>query len=57
VVGDSVRHLAEVKVHNHCSPHIYPAADAIKEGCQIGNTEEPNALGWIKITNTILTHS
>jgi len=56
-VGDSVRHLAEVKVHNHCSPHIYPAADAIKEGCQIGNTEEPNALGWIKITNTILTHS
>jgi len=36
-VRDSVKHLAEIKVHNiHCSPPIYPASDDIIEGYQIG---------------------
>jgi len=35
VVGDNVKHLAEVKVHNiHCSPPIYPA---IIDGYQFGH--------------------
>ena len=31
-VGDGVKSLAEVKVHNiHCSPHIYPVSHEILE--------------------------
>lgn len=36
VVGDSVKHIAEVKVYNIlCSPLIYLASDDIKESHQV----------------------
>ena len=37
VVGQSVKHLAEVKIDNiHCSPLIYPASGDIIEGYEDG---------------------
>ena len=37
LVADSVKRLAEVKVHNtHCSPLNYPAGYDVTEGYQLG---------------------
>jgi len=36
VMGNSVKHLTKVKVHNiHCSPLNYPSADDITDGYQV----------------------
>ena len=41
-MGDSIHSLAEVKVGDiHCSPPIYPAADAIIEGNEDGQAQFP----------------